>query len=119
MKEVININGQTFFAATNSELSNYSGGKCIIVASHADASAMIDEGVQFSANGANQLIVVGGDVAEVVQKLIGVDVFVIGATTWEQAIELSAQSRELNEQVVCIQNNEVEDIQQLIQAIIK
>lgn len=120
MKEVTNIKEQTFFATNVSEFTGFEGeGKHAILASGASVLKLIESGANFSAAGLNQIIVIGDQISDIISKLIGVDVFVVGAQSWEQAIDLAAQSAELNNRIICIEDDETQDLRLLIESTLK
>lgn len=120
MKQVANISGQTYFATSVAEFTDFSADeKYAVITSESIAIQLIEAGVNFTASGLNQLIIVGDNTAEVVSKLIGSDVFIISACSWEQAIVLASQSGELNKQVVCVQESEEQNLAQLIESTLK
>lgn len=120
MKELTNINEQTFFATNVSEYTGFKEeGKHAILASDVSVLKLIESGANFSAVGLNQIIVIGDQISDVISKLIGVDVFVVGAQSWAQGIDLAAQSAELNNRIICIEDNETQDLRQLIESTLK
>jgi hypothetical protein len=102
MKKLINIGGQQYYYATVSELLSDCSEKCAVIINEDLLKELIDKGIENIESYVNQIIVISENVNTALTPLIGIDVFLMAASSTEQAIRFGTQSSALNNSVVCV-----------------
>lgn len=119
MKELINISGQQFYYSTLEELKGRwsQKEKCAII---------IDEIYlnEFLSNGGNiigesgQIIIISESVNAALSKLEGINVLLIAAGSFEEAVRIAILGSALIKKVICILKDDEDKVGEIIDVII-
>lgn len=106
MKELKNIQGQQFYQATIGEFLNFcSENKCALIIDEENASALLKEEIDVTKSSVSQIIFISENINPLLKPFIGVNVFILSASSLEQALKFALHSEALNKKVACVVND--------------
>lgn len=108
MEILINTPGQTFYYSSIEELIHYCESKnnCAVILHHSDAYEFIDEVKEKFNSCIGQLIVIGDNINDIVEKTKDYNTLIICATTTQDAIQIALNSASLCKDVICVSKSE-------------
>lgn len=108
MEILINTPGQTFYYSSIEELIHHceKKDKCAIILYHADAEDFIDKMKDKFGSCISQLIVVGDNIDDIIEKSKDINVFIIMATNTQDAIQIALNSAAMCKDVICVSKSE-------------
>lgn len=109
MKELTNIQGQQFYHASVSDFLKFcSENNCALIIDEDNAKVLLQEGIDNLKNTVSQIIYISENVGTLLKSFIGVNVFIMSASSVEQAVKFAVHSNALNNNVVCVVNDQVQ-----------
>lgn len=119
MESLITIKEQQFYSADVTEILEFSSSnKCAIIIDENHLTELLATNANYSKSQISQIIIISDTLNTVLPNFIGKNVFIIAAIGVEQAIGMAFQSEDLNDKVVCILDQNDNELKQIIESVV-
>lgn len=119
MELILNINDQQFYRAEVPDLVDYSSvNKCAVIIDEDNLQELLSTDIKFTVNNISQVIIISDSLNTFLPDFIGKEVFLISAIETKQAIEIAFLSKDLNKNVVCVLNLEMDELKKIIASVV-
>jgi len=120
MKELINISGQQFYFSTIDQVIERCSQKekCAIIIDESHLDEFIKKGGDVVGDTVDQLIIISENVDTAFTQLEGVDILLIAAVSFEEAVRVAIYGTTLSKEVICIPKEDERTVGDIIDIIV-
>lgn len=119
MKELIHIHNIQFYHGNIQELIDYSSvNKCALIIDEKNIRELINVGVDKVPDHVNQIIIISETLNLFMPKLVSVNAFIIAADNFQQAVRFCILSEDLNQDVICVVEEDMTESKKMVEMII-